>query len=181
MIHACLAKQSGAQITDQKVGLNNLYPILALVAEEVNVNALGKCFRRPVEAPRPGHADLAGCMKYGHRDGRAVLERASARETAARVAAGAVARQVLSQFGIEVFAHVLEVGGIPSPAPDPTRLWAQNFEQRHQLRAASAFHGLDPALEGDWIARVDQAKKDGDSLGGIFEVRALGLPPGLGS
>ena len=135
----------------------------------------------PVEAPRPGHADLAGCMKYGHRDGRAVLERASARETAARVAAGAVARQVLSQFGIEVFAHVLEVGGIPSPAPDPTRLWAQNFEQRHQLRAASAFHGLDPALEGDWIARVDQAKKDGDSLGGIFEVRALGLPPGLGS
>ena len=135
----------------------------------------------PVEAPRPGHADLAGCMKYGHRDGRAVLERASARETAARVAAGAVARQLLAGFGVEVFAHVLEVGGQPSPSPDPEVLWARSSGQRHALRAASAFHGLDPALEEVWTHVVDQAKKEGDSLGGIFEVRILGLPPGLGS
>ena len=92
-----------------------------------------------------------------------------------------VARQLLAGFGVEVFAHVLEVGGQPSPSPDPEVLWARSSGQRHALRAASAFHGLDPALEEVWTHVVDQAKKAGDSLGGIFEVRILGLPPGLGS
>lgn len=135
----------------------------------------------PVEAPRPGHADLAGCMKYGHQDGRAVLERASARETAARVAAGAVARQLLAEFGVEIFAHVCEVGGQPSSPADHEEFWAKNRDERHALRGASAFHALDPALDQLMTAAVDQAKQDGDSLGGIFEVRVMGLPPGLGS
>lgn len=134
----------------------------------------------PVEAPRPGHADLAGCFKYGHQDGRAVLERASARETAARVAAGAVARQVLATFGVEVFAYVLEVGGIPSD-PDSEDLWRSAGASRHELRAASAFHGLDPTQDEAWVARVDEARAAHDSLGGVFEVRVSGLPPGVGS
>lgn len=132
----------------------------------------------PVPAnPRPGHADLAGCMKYGHRDPRAVLERASARETASRVAAAGFARQVLEAFGVEVFAHVLEVGGVAVNAD----AWEQAGEQRGELRERSDFLTLDPDGEAPLRAAVDAAKADGDSLGGIFEVRALGLPPGLGS
>ena len=134
-----------------------------------------------VAAPRPGHADLAGCMKYGHRDGRAVLERASARETAPRVAAGAVARQLLAPFGIEVFGYVLEVGGVPASPPDGQSLWDAAGDRRHEVRAASAFHGLDPELEEAWIGAVDAAREQKDSLGGVFEVRVSGLPPGLGS
>ncbi len=134
--------------------------------------------RLPVPTnPRPGHADLAGCQKLGARDPRAVLERASARETAARVALGAIARQLIEGFGVEVFAHVVELGGIA--ARDGA------FElagpARRELREASAFFGLDPAIESAWRERVDHAREAGDSLGGIFEVRALGLPPGLGS
>jgi chorismate synthase len=127
--------------------------------------------------PRPGHADLAGCQKYGHRDPRAVLERASARETAARVAAGGLARQVLEAFGIEVFAHVLEVGG----EAVAEGAWDGAGERRTALREASEFLSLDPAADERMKAAVDRAKEDQDSLGGVFEVRALGLPPGLGS
>lgn len=134
--------------------------------------------RLPVPTnPRPGHADLAGCQKYAHRDPRAVLERASARETAARVALGALARQLLEAFEIEIFAHVVELGGLRA-RPDA---WEAAAERRAELRAASAFYGLDPALEAPWRARVDAARAAGDTLGGVFEVRALGLPPGLGS
>ena len=134
--------------------------------------------RLPVPGnPRPGHADLAGCMKYGHRDPRAVLERASARETAARVAAAGIARQVLEAFGVEVFAHVLEVGGV-GVRPDA---WEAAGERRGELRAASELLTLDPEADGAMKAAVDGAKADQDSLGGVFEVRALGLPPGLGS
>jgi len=126
--------------------------------------------------PRPGHADLAGCQKLGHRDPRAVLERASARETAARVALGGVARQVLEAFGVEVFAHVVELGGVAARA--------DAFEAaagRHRaLRDASDFLSLDAASEEAMRERVDRAKADGDTLGGVFEVRATGLPPGLG-
>tara|TARA_R110002126_G_scaffold120107_2_gene261167 strand:- start:786 stop:1931 length:1146 start_codon:yes stop_codon:yes gene_type:complete len=131
----------------------------------------------PVRSPRPGHADLAGCQKYGHQDGRAVLERASARETAARVAAAGIVRQVLDAFGIEVFAHVLSVGGV-SVREDA---WDAAGAERAALRSESLFHALDPAAEAALIERVDQAKEAQDSLGGRFEVRALGLPPGLGS
>jgi chorismate synthase len=126
--------------------------------------------------PRPGHADLAGCHKHGVRDPRLVMERASARETAARTALGAVAAQLLARFGIEVFAHVREIGGVAVRAD----AWESAGEGRAALRAASAFAALDPAAEDALRARVDAAREGGDSLGGVFEVRALGLPPGLG-
>jgi len=134
--------------------------------------------RLPVPtSARPGHADLAGCQKLGQRDPRAVLERASARETAMRTALGALARLVLERFGIEIFAHVVELGG--------ARARAEAFEsaagERAKLRESSAFHALDPQIEADWRARVDAAKAAGDTLGGVFELRVLGLPPGLGS
>ena len=132
----------------------------------------------PVPAnPRPGHADLAGCLKHGHRDPRAVLERASARETAARVGAGALARQVLEAFGIEIFAHVLEVGGVGCAEDGFKRVG----EERHALRDVSPFMSLDPEADRAMAEAVDLARKEQDSLGGVFEVRALGLPAGLGS
>ncbi|MCB9914460.1 MAG: chorismate synthase [Planctomycetes bacterium] len=127
--------------------------------------------------PRPGHADLAGCQKHGHRDPRAVLERASARETAVRVAAGAIARHVLGALGVEVFAHTLALGGVEA---DATRFGALAPAARHAAREASDFLSLDPAADERMRAAVDAAKADGDTLGGVFEVVALGLPPGLG-
>ncbi len=127
--------------------------------------------------PRPGHADLAGCQKLTSRDPRAVLERASARETAARVALGALARQLLEAFGVELFAHVVELGGIPARAD----AFEAAGNERAAIRARSDFHGLDPEVEAAWRARVDAAREAQDSLGGVFEVRALNLPPGLGS
>jgi len=134
--------------------------------------------RLPVPTnPRPGHADLAGCQRLGMRDPRAVLERASARETAARVALGAVARQLLESFGVSIFAHVLELG----PRPARADAWSAAGERREALRAASEFYALDPEVEAEWRAIVDAAKAAGDSLGGVFEVRVQGLPPGLGS
>jgi len=133
--------------------------------------------RLPVPAnPRPGHADLAGCQKYAHRDPRAVLERASARETCARVALGALARQLLEAFGIELFAHVVELGGLVARAD----AWEAAGERRAELREHSEFLAIDPEVEAAWRARVDEASEARDSLGGIYEVRVLGLPPGLG-
>ena len=133
--------------------------------------------RLPVPTnPRPGHADLAGCQKYGHRDPRAVLERASARETASRVAAAGIARQLIEAFGVEVFAHVVELGGVECEST-----WdALDREERHARRAGSEFLCLDPGAEQRLRERVDQAREAQDSLGGVFEVRALGVPPGLG-
>jgi len=131
--------------------------------------------------PRPGHADLAGCQKHGHRDPRAILERASARETATRVAAAGIARQVLEAFGIEVFAHVTELGGTAVGAPAVERALALDLAQRKALRLSSDFLSLDPASDAELRSVVDAARADQDSLGGIFEVRASGLPPGLGS
>jgi len=133
--------------------------------------------RLPVPtSPRPGHADLAGSQKLGERDPRAVLERASARETAMRVALGAVARQVLERFGVHVFAHVVELGGVA--------VRSGAFEDAGadcaSLRDASSFAAVDPEIESMWRGLVDAAKADGDTLGGIFEVRASGLPAGLG-
>jgi chorismate synthase len=134
--------------------------------------------RLPVPTnPRPGHADLAGCQKYGERDPRAVLERASARETVARVALGALARQLLESFGIEVFAFVRELGGVACGADALERPAAE----RRALREQSAFYTLDPAADARVLAAVEAAREAGDSLGGVFEVRAFGLPPGLGS
>ena len=127
--------------------------------------------------PRPGHADLAGCQKYTHTDPRAVLERASARETAARVALGGIARQLLEAFGVEIIAHVVALGGETARAD----AWERAGEGRVRIRDESAFHSLDPDADERFRRRVDEAREVGDSLGGVFEVRVLGLPPGLGS
>jgi chorismate synthase len=137
--------------------------------------------RLPVPgSARPGHADLAGCQKLGVRDPRAVLERASARETAARVAAAAVARQVIERFGVEVFAHVVELGGVAVAPEVVEAAFAGPAGERAARREASDFLTLDPAADPALRERVDRAREQGDTLGGIFEVRALGLPPGLG-
>src|SRR6059036_1492376 len=135
--------------------------------------------RRQVTRPRPGHADLAGALKYDRQDARDILERASARETVARVACGAVCKVLLEQFGVEVGSHVVELGGVKAgagaqhAAPLPARL--------NQAADASPVRCLDAAAEQDMIARIDAAKAAGDTLGGVVEVIALGLPVGLGS
>ena len=126
--------------------------------------------------PRPGHADLAGCQKYGHTDPRAILERASARETAARVALGGLARQLLEAFDVEVFAHVVELGGLAVRAD----AWEAAGDARRARRDASDFFSLDAEADERFRARVDEAREAKDSLGGVYEVRAEGLPPGLG-
>ena len=131
--------------------------------------------RRRVTRPRPGHADLVGVLKYDRVDARDILERASARETTARVAAGAVARVLLEAFGVEIGSHLVSLGGIRAdvPADLPAPLNAASD--------VSPVRTLDPAAEAAIIARIDQAKRDGDTLGGEMEVVARGLPVGLGS
>lgn len=131
--------------------------------------------RRKVSRPRPGHADLTGVLKYARTDARDILERASARETAARVAAGALARRLLQEVGIEVGSHVVSLGGITAAAPAPLPTPLNEASDRSEVRM------LDPKVEAEVIARIDQAKKDGDTLGGEVEVVARGMIPGLGS
>jgi chorismate synthase len=132
---------------------------------------------KPLSPPRPGHADLAGCLKYNFRDARYVLERASARETAARVAAGAVAKLFLKEFGIEIASHVIAVGRV-GLAED-----AVPFERVLALRDVEeiVLSCVDPATEARMKAEVDEALRTKDSVGGTFEVMARGVPPGLGS
>jgi chorismate synthase len=132
--------------------------------------------RAPVTRPRPGHADLAGAMKYGHDDLRNVLERASARETAVRVAAGAVARQLLQQVSIHIASHVFAIGPIERPDPG-----AVPFERLLAIPDDSPTRCLDDDLAVRMIAAIDAARTAGDTLGGAFEVIAHGVPPGLGS
>jgi chorismate synthase len=132
--------------------------------------------RRPaVTRPRPGHADLAGVLKYGRRDVRDILERASARETTARVAAGAIARQLLARFGIEITSHVFRLGPL---GLDPL---AVSFEQARTLPPDSLLRCVDPDLQARMVGEVDRARDAGDTLGGAFEVIARGVPAGLGS
>jgi chorismate synthase len=136
----------------------------------------GEDKRKPVTRPRPGHADLAGALKYNFHDARYILERASARETTARVAVGAIAKALLGQFGIEILSHVIAVG--------PVRLErAARWEELVELsRREEVLLGcVDPAVEAEMKAVVDEAYRTGDTVGGVFEVVARGLPPGLGS
>ncbi|MEO3857348.1 chorismate synthase [Acrocarpospora sp. B8E8] len=130
----------------------------------------------PRSRPRPGHADLAGMQKYGFDDARPVLDRASARETAARVALGQVAKNFLKQaLGVEIISHVLSIGAAASPStdlPSPADLAAIDEDP---VRC------FDPDGSAAMIAEIDKAHKDGDTLGGVVEVVAYGLPPGLGS
>jgi len=131
--------------------------------------------RRRVTRPRPGHADLTGALKFDRADARDILERASARETAARVACGAVCRALLAQLGVEIGSHVVELGGVTTAyhAPLPTPL--------NTAADKSPVRCIDPEAEREMIARIDAAKAAGDTLGGVVEVVAIGLPVGLGS
>lgn len=132
--------------------------------------------KKPVTRPRPGHADLAGCLKYDLHDARYILERASARETTARVAAGALAKQFLAQFGIEVLSHTMAVGHVRlSRRPAWEELAALSGRDEVLLGC------VDAAAEQEMKTVVDEAYKTGDTVGGIFEVVAHNVPPGLGS
>ena len=131
--------------------------------------------KRAVTRPRPGHADLAGMLKYDRDDARDVLERASARETTARVAAGAICRKLLAEFGVRIGSHLVELGGIEAALP------AELPADINKVSDASAVRTLDPVAETAIIARIDEAKKAGDTLGGVCEVVCTGLPIGIGS
>jgi chorismate synthase len=131
--------------------------------------------KRAVTRPRPGHADLAGGLKYNTHELRDILERASARETAARVVVGALCKLLLQTLGVRVLGHVLSIGKAKAPSK-------QSLGEADRQRAlASEVACIDPNAEADMIKAIEQAKKDGDTLGGVAEVRVLGLVPGLGS
>jgi chorismate synthase len=132
--------------------------------------------RAPVTRPRPGHADLAGALKYELDDIRDVLERASARETAARVAVAALCRQLLAAFQIEIVSHVVSIGGVGVPEP-----LAVPVSRIRAIPADSPIRCADPDIERQMIAAIDAAREAGDTLGGAFEVVVAGLPIGLGS
>ena len=130
----------------------------------------------PLTRPRPGHADLAGMQKYGFSDARPVLERASARETAARVAVGEFAKRFLSQAaGVEVFSHVTRIGSVATPEEFVPAADSSSVIDEDPVRCA------DPGISKKMQDEIEAAKKDGDTLGGVVEVVAFGLPPGLGS
>ncbi len=131
--------------------------------------------KRQVTRVRPGHADLTGVLKYDRDDARDILERASARETTARVAAGAVARRLLAEFGVRIGSHLVHLGGVDATRPNPMPTDINGAADGSPLRT------LDAAAEALMIARIDLAKKEGNTLGGICEVVVDGLPVGLGS
>ena len=129
----------------------------------------------PVTAPRPGHADLSGALKFGTHDARDILERSSARGTAARVAAGAFAKLLLREFGIRVISHTVALGGVEAKGE------ALSPEEIETRIADSQLNCADPQAEEKMIALIDEAREKGDTLGGIFEVIVVNVPPGLGS
>jgi len=129
----------------------------------------------PVTKPRPGHADLTGVIKYDRQDARDILERASARETTIRVAVGSVCRQLLTQLGVEVVGHLVSLGPVQASTDGLT------LEQIREQSEASETRCADPKAEKKMIEAIDVAKAQGDTLGGVFEVVATGLPIGLGS
>lgn len=135
----------------------------------------GESRRRRVTRPRPGHADLVGVLKYDRLDARDILERASARETAARVAVGALARRLLDEFGVEIGSHVVRLGNVAAAVPAVLPAPLNAAADRSPLRV------LDPGAEAEMIAAIDAARAAGDTLGGIVEVVARGLVLGLGS
>jgi chorismate synthase len=144
-------------------------------AEPVSAEDVPEEKMRRVRRPRPGHADLAGGLKYGARDMRDILERASARETAARVACGALARQLLSQFGVEIRSHVVQLGGVPAAPLEVGWEAVASIPDDAPLRCA------DEAAQAAMVALVDEKRREGDTLGGVFEVVARGVVAGLGS
>lgn len=147
-----------------------------MAADPVEAAELDGARNAPLTRPRPGHADYAGMIKYGFDDARPVLERASARETAARVAAGTVARAFLRQaLGVEVVSHVISIGASePYDGPPPTAADIDRID-------ASPVRAFGAAAQASMISEIEAAKKDGDTLGGVVEIVAHGLPVGLGS
>ena len=136
----------------------------------------GQARNEPLTRPRPGHADLAGMQKYGHEDARPILERASARETAARVAVGELARRFLAQAaGAEILSHVVAIGGVAGPPRRPPEPADRAAIDADPVRC------LDAEVSAAMVAEIDAARKAGDTLGGVIEVVVHGLPPGLGS
>lgn len=131
--------------------------------------------RRAVTRPRPGHADLSGMLKYDREDARDILERASARETTARVAAAAICRKLLRELGITIGSHLVELGGVIARVPDSLP------DDLNEAADQSPLRTLDKAAEDEMVALIDTVKKDGDTLGGVCEVVCRGLPVGLGS
>ncbi|WP_085367751.1 chorismate synthase [Leifsonia sp. NCR5] len=145
-------------------------------AEPVDEQKLASGRGAPLTRPRPGHADLVGMQKYGFDEARPILERASARETAARVALGAVARSFLAELGITLVSHTLSIGPVRVPEGSPLPLPSDV-----DVLDADPLRCFDPATSALMVEEVDAAHKDGDTLGGVVEVLAYGLPPGLGS
>ncbi|MDD5222781.1 MAG: chorismate synthase [bacterium] len=146
-----------------------------LMKVENNISALSAA--NSLKVPRPGHADLAGGIKFGHRDLRNVLERASARETAARTAAGAVCRRLLAEFGAVIKSQVLEIGGVQVKG-EGSKVKDNDYWEKVEK---SELHCGDPGAEKRMKKLIDQAREKGDTVGGVFEIRAFGLPPGLGN
>ncbi|WP_020059601.1 chorismate synthase [Bacillus sp. 123MFChir2] len=132
--------------------------------------------KRQITRPRPGHADLNGAIKYGHRDMRNVLERSSARETTVRVAAGAVAKRILEELGIKIAGHVIEIGGVKAEKQSYS-----SIEELQTITEASSVRCLDEEAGKKMIQAIDNAKTNGDSIGGIVEVVVEGMPIGVGS
>lgn len=143
--------------------------------EEMNAEATNFASKKVVECPRPGHADLAGGLKYNQHDLRNILERASARETTVRVAAGAVARKLLVEFGIKIVGHVINIGGIKNPSDPPP------LDQLEKLAEEDDVRCFDPEISKKMKAQIDAAKRNGDTVGGSFEIMIAGVPAGLGS
>lgn len=134
--------------------------------------------KRQITRPRPGHADLVGGMKYGHTDLRNVLERSSARETTVRVAVGAVAKQLLAEMGISIVSHVTEIGGVKA---DPSTWEGLSVKQIREIIEADPVYCLDPQASALMVNAIDEAKENGDSIGGVVEVIVEGMPAGVGS
>lgn len=144
---------------------------------EERMSPFGTPSGRAVTRPRPGHADLAGALKYGRDDVRDILERASARETAMRVALGGPAKRLLEHFNVHTVSHVVQLGPVEAA---PTKA-LEDWHLLYETAEASPVRTLDPHAEAAMIDAIDRAREAGDSLGGIFEVRVFGLPVGLGS
>lgn len=144
------------------------------LADDINPEDI----KRQISRPRPGHADLVGGMKYGHRDLRNVLERSSARETTVRVAVGSVAKALLNELGISIVAHVTEIVGIKA---DTSLIEGKTPEEIRAIVEADPCYCVDPIASAKMVEAIDEAKKAGDSIGGVVEVIVEGMPAGVGS
>lgn len=144
------------------------------LADDVNPEDI----KRQISRPRPGHADLVGGMKYGHRDLRNILERSSARETTVRVAVGAVAKALLNELGISIVSHVTEIVGIKA---DTSVIEGKSADEIRAIIEADPCYCVDPVASAKMVEAIDEAKKAGDTIGGVVEVIVEGMPAGVGS